>query len=635
VAALAVALVFGLTTVASGRPFAVLIDPDEPPAALGACLALAALLVAGVDAAAIWRFSPRAMAAGWILLLVAAAWGWGWTGRRAGPRGRAVVLALVALAAAVPLLLLPVPFDTDAQGFGMLALAVRDGGTLNTLAPWRPAIAYLYSPGALVIFASLSAILRVSMPAAMMGVCHATMVLIVWTAWTFGEELGDRSRDGRDRWAWAAGVSAAASGGLWTALMDSHYTAILGLLFVVACVTALFRYLRTGRPADAAAAAITMAATLVVQADSAMVLAFGLASLAAAGWIRQPRAVRRRWALVLAIVPLCAGLAVTPWLAREWPLIRAGVRSPYVASLSHWRQLIVYQGVVWPALAVIGAVIWARSRTWAIVMAVWFAAVAESSLGGWIEGALPEAARSLLRFNYPYSLAWHGPIVPSIALGAGALVWGLERTGRPVPAPGWRSVAAGAALAALVVGFNGPLLAATRSRVALQGAFSSANDVRAMVWLRDHTPRSARVLNYPGDYDGRRDWEAHWAPVVSERDCVYFRMQPFFTERPRMVRTAGRGLASAVAEQESLLAFWRDPADRSNERLLRAHAIDYVLVPEWMADPSSLSRSWRWQPPATLAGAASTPDRAPYLEVAYRAGGARVYRLRDAGGSTH
>jgi hypothetical protein len=56
-----------------------------------------------------------------------------------GPRELAF-FTMVAIIFAAPALTLPVPLDTDAQGFGYLALALRDGGSLTTLAPYHPEI---------------------------------------------------------------------------------------------------------------------------------------------------------------------------------------------------------------------------------------------------------------------------------------------------------------------------------------------------------------------------------------------------------------------------------------------------------------------------------------------------------------
>lgn len=169
-------------------------------------------------------------------------------------------------------------------------------------------------------------------------------------------------------------------------------------------------------------------------------------------------------------------------------------------------------------------------------------------------------------------------------------------------------------------------------RAPFQGALASRNDVAAMRWLRRNSAPEARVLNYPGNLPAMRDWEGHWAPVLTERDCVYFRMQPFFLDDPRW--GVPGALAAAHREQREMLAFWRDPgAPPQAERLAEA-GIRYVLVPEAVADPSSLDDAWRGRPPALLDGVSPPALEAGFLEPVFRAGGAIVYRVIAPGRGT-
>ena len=58
----------------------------------------------------------------------------------------------------------------------------------------------------------------------------------------------------------------------------------------------------------------------------------------------------------------------------------------------------------------------------------WLVSTLEFGLFGLLARAWPTAMEPLSRFAYPFSIAWHGPIIPYMVLGAGALVW------LPVPA---------------------------------------------------------------------------------------------------------------------------------------------------------------------------------------------------------
>ena len=625
----ALALALGVGVAASGW-VRVRRVPAAPPA-LTCVLVLAAIVVLTVDisAAAGFRLAvPVAATAavaivGWIRRSPAT------DGTRAATWASAATLPVTALVLALPVILLPVPLDTDAQGFGHLALAIRQGGTLDSLTPWHPEIRYLYAPGALVVFATLSALLpALSLAEVMLGAAHLTALLFVWLAWELGEELG-RSAAGVPSPAWAPAMALAAgtSIGLWTALLDAHYTAVLGLVFALATVTALWRFLRTRAHAHAGQASLALAGVLVTHADTAVILTLGLGALLVLGrWAADYPLNAWRLAGIAAIGVL--GLAlVTPWVLRIWPLLTSDVRSPFPVSATHWRQLVLTQGVLWPLLAIVGAAYALPARPlWALTMVGWLIGVLELSTLGWLERLLPGVAAAMVsRFNFPFSLAWHGPIIPCMALGASLLVRAAARVGaRPLSVwlrRGLVAVSMAAGLAALLAG---PLLTESRRIVGFHGAFASASDVAAMRWLRAHADPAARILNYPGDPIGRRDWEGHWAPVIAERDAVYFRWQPFFV----VDGTSGLDPRGAVrVEQRELLEFWRDPADPAHaERLRKAH-ITHVLVPEVVGDPDSWRRAWRWRAPALLPDARSRVSEAPYLRRAFHAGGTAVYEL--------
>jgi len=276
-------------------------------------------------------------------------------------------------------------------------------------------------------------------------------------------------------------------------------------------------------------------------------------------------------------------------------------------------------GGVIVVLAVIGALSSARRRSPATLLAlVWLIAIVEFSTLGLLERAFPALLAPLLKYDYPFSLAWHGPIIPYTILGGSGLLWLADRRGaaradwlaRRLAYP---AVALGAvALLVIVVAFD-PLLAASKEAgVRFYGAFSSSADVAAMQWLRDHTPPDARVLNHPGPHEG------DWAPVIAERDTVFFRPQPFF-----------RGTARADAEQDALRAFWRDPADAAQQAALLAAGVRYVLVPQVFANPDALADMVRWRPPLDEAAsyAAEKVADAPYLRLVFDRDGARVYEV--------
>ncbi|MFN7211187.1 MAG: hypothetical protein ACK4P1_12495, partial [Aggregatilineales bacterium] len=149
--------------------------------------------------------------------------------------------------------------------------------------------------------------------------------------------------------------------------------------------------------------------------------------------------------------------------------------------------------------------------------------------------------------------------------------------------------------------------------IQLFGAFSSHADVEAMLWLSRNTRSDALILNHPGLH------EADWAPIIAQRNTVFFRGQPFFSNTERV-----------EAMWEDFRAFWRDPRDPAHRALLERYGVDYVLVPQLFGQPDSFERMFRWRPPLpeyTVYDVAALAEL-PYLELVFERDGARVYRVR-------
>ncbi len=525
-------------------------------------------------------------------------------------------LAVVAAVFGAVVLLLPVPLDTDAQGFGYLAVTLRDGEDYTTLAPWHPEIDYLYAPGYIGFVAHLSARLDIGIHTLQLAFSAVTAVLFVWLAYDLGCELGDR-RTGRGLM-----LASLVGVGMITAFMDSHFTALLALLFSLAFLTFVMRFLATWRWSSALFAAICLAGVPLSQPDVTLALLMGFAPWLIVVWLSKPRPSLRDWLVIATVIPLVALGIVAPWLLSINDLLDSGIESPFVVESTHWRTMVLMHGGVIVGLAAIGALagLW-RRRPAALLMAVWLVAIVEFSTLGLLEENFPDLMEPLLKYDYPFSLAWHGPIIPYTVLGGLGLVWLADRLGgeafdRLVAAiaPLVLMLAAVGIVAAIV--FFDPLLEASKEveEIDFFGAFSSEADVAAMEWLRDNTPEDARVLNHPGPHEG------DWAPVISERDTVYFRPQPFF-----------RDTRWAEAEQELFRAFWHDPLqdEEDFQALLAEAGIRYVLVPQVFGDPTSFDDALRWRRPLDEAATyLSAPlDEVPFLQLVYEQDGAQVYEV--------
>lgn len=527
-----------------------------------------------------------------------------------GPRDLLFFL-LAAVLIILPVAALPVPLDTDAQGFGYLGLMARLGGGFDTLAPFHPEITYLYAPGFSALIAYLSQQLGQGLHHVQMAVGAVLAFMLVLLAYDFGAELQDK-RLGR-----AMALCMLIGTGMLTAYMDSHFTTLLALVFAFAFFIYVLRYLRNHKIADVIAAGLLLGAVALCHPDTTIILGLGYAPFLLTMWLGSPRPTFRVWLALLVVVPLVAVLGILPWLVHIRPLLGGDIASPFERDPNHWHVMILYHGVIIVPLAVIGAVIGLRRRNLAALLAVgWLIMVLDFSTTGVLESLFGGLLAPVLKYDYPFSIAWHGPIIPYSILGGMGLLWLWDRFGE-------RRL--GAALhrfapAALVIGViallgvyaaRNELLAWSKGRVGFYGAFSSHADVAAMEWIRANTPPEARLLNHPGPH------EADWVPVIAERDSVYYRPQPFF-----------RGDEASLAEQERLRAFWENPADPANAALLQEAGIDYVIVPQVVTDPASIATMYRWRAPFTEAlPMRSGVAGAPYLRLVFDQDGAQVYEV--------
>lgn len=530
-----------------------------------------------------------------------------------GPRDL-LLFGFAALLFIVPALTLPVPLDTDAQGFGYLALSARMGGGFQTLAPFHPEISYLYAPGFSALTAYLSGQLEQGLQDVQIAVGAVLSLMMVLLAYDFGTEFRDK-RLGR-----AMAVAMIGGVGLFTTFMDSHYTTLLALVFGFAFINFSLRYLHHRMVADAVASGLMLGAVILCHPDTTIILALGYVPWLVTMWWGKPRPTVASWLVLLAGVPLLALLAISPWLLNIRDLLGADIVSPFSRDPNYWQVMILYHGVVIVPIAIVGAVVGLRQRNQAAILSVgWLLLILDFSTLGIIESVFGGLLAPILRYDYPFSIAWHGPIIPYTILGGMGLLWLWDRFAERrfgVALHRYAPAALGAviALALVALVFSSQLLSLTKGLVGFYGAFSSESDVQAMEWLKVNSAADARILNHPGPH------EADWVPVVSERDSVYYRPQPFF-----------QGDEASLEEQERLRAFWEDPASPANAALLADAGIDYVIVPQIVTNPQSIETMFRWRPPFTEATAMrSSVADAPYLELVFDADGAQVYQLTRA-----
>ncbi|MEZ4667116.1 MAG: hypothetical protein R3E39_04220 [Anaerolineae bacterium] len=532
-----------------------------------------------------------------------------------GP-GDLLFFLFVALVFVIPALVLPVPLDTDAQGFGYLGLMARLGGGFKTLAPFHPEISYLYAPGFTTLIAYLSQQLNQGLHTVQISIGAVLGLLNVWLAYDLGSEIQDK-RLGR-----AMAVAMLAGIGLFTAYMDSHYTTLLGLVFALAFIINMLRFLRHPNAPDAVAGGLMLGALVLSHPDTTIILALGYVPWLVTMWFGKPRPTLRMW-LVLAIgVPLIALIAIAPWLLNMRDVLSSGIESPFIRSSENWKVMLLYHGVWIVPVAVVGAVVGFRRANQPTILALgWLVMIIEFSTLGLLERFFPALIEPLLRYDYPFSIAWHGPIIPYAILGGMGLLWLWDKWGTPrlsglVLQRGYAGLALLSLGAVLVLVFSPQLLAWSKGRVGFFGTFASAADVEAMEWLKHNSPTNSRVLNFPGAQKDNSH-ESDWVPVIAERDTIYYRWQPFF-----------RGNEASLEEQDSLRAFWLDPANPANLSLLRAANVSYVIVPQIINNPASIETMFRWRPPLPdqITMKSSLKD-ATFLNLVYEQDGAEVYQV--------
>ncbi|HVO41880.1 MAG TPA: hypothetical protein VMT34_04620 [Aggregatilineales bacterium] len=623
----------------AGAMLAPALPTPSPRIGLGGALALAFVLNGAIFYAALFGWSTLVIDYVWFALVVGIFLGGtlsagmfraeasglnaytGWP----GPRELAFFLT-VGIVFTLPALILPVPLDTDAQGFGYLALMLRSGGTLTTLAPFHPEVGYLYSPALPVLAAYLSQQLHTNLGAVQLGIGAVLSLLFVWVAYDFGNEVDpDESR----RLGIAMAVCALIGTGLLTADLDSHYSALLGLTFALAFLTFVMRFHREGKRGDFLGAALTLGGVVLAQPDMTIILGLGYATWLVITGIQvifPPRVSGRgrlpaliRWLAMAFGIPLTTLIGIGPWVIAIAPLLGGTIQSPFVIDTPpHLLVLVAYQGGIIVLLALVGiAIAVRRRRPVDLLMIVWLVLVVDFSSLGIIQAILP--GLPIFKYDYPFSIAWHGPIIPYSYLGATGLLWIIDRVGRQRAVRWIRAVSLPAMtlvilMAGLTLSNSDAVLAASKKTpIRFYGAFASAADLQAMEWIAQNTPPNVLILNHPGPQEG------DWVPVISGRDTVYFRRQPFF-----------RGTDSVYARQDALQAFWRHPADPANRVLLARYGIQYVIVPQAITRPDSVATDFRWRPPLPeVQSFGPIPPSVPYLELVANFDGAQVWRVRD------
>lgn len=521
-----------------------------------------------------------------------------------------LMVMLISVVYLAPAFLIPVPFDTDAQGFGLLIATVRSSGSISTLAPFYPLVGWYYSPAYFLFGAHLADLTGVGIHTVMLGFSHILSLGVIAGIGALGSRLGGRSSG------WWAAITAAGGVALFTTLMDSAYTNVFGMWLTTTFMWMLGEALRTGKCRDTLLAGMCLSAVLLGHPDSILHLLLAYILFYGSAFLVRPRFSLAQYFRLTVIIPALGLLLSLPWLLQTWPLVgKIDVHERQFPQLHHLFWLFSINGG-WVPLAALFGVWWAaRRRHWLDIWSLtWVLPIVEISSLGNLDALSRRSALDPLQIMYPLGVAWHSTIIPFSLLAVRGLRPIGEWVAYRIRWKAWLSRGLALALLGCLLGIalSGWIVTWSKTVVPpITGAVASHADVEAYRWLGANSPTSAKVLNYPGRYEGQ------WVPVIAERESVYIRDQLFYID------------ANALREwQQDMSGAFLDPASEGAYELMHEHGIDYVVVPQWLNRPDLLSTQLRWREPERLPQQSDFSD-AEYLGLAADFDGAQVWQVKD------
>lgn len=532
----------------------------------------------------------------------------GWT----GPQDL-LFFALVIGVFMVPLAILAVPAGLNAPITAYLTLAVREGGSFLSLAPFEPDTMLVFSPGFHALTAYLSGQLEQAIPMVQFAVAAVIAVVSVWTAYDLGGELDDKPL-GR-----AMAATLLGSLSLIGLFISGEFTAMTALLFAFAFMVYTLRFLRHPNRMDLIAGGLMLGAVLYANGAFFLIVLMAYIVWLGTAWIvranrrNDPTLTPRTWLGLALGIPGVALLGTAPWIADILPLLGRwdGLPSPdqvFFDVLLTWNGIWVYPvALVGLVAAFAGNIPGTRhAATWSLG---WLIIVFDIAVTGLIARIFPFVDQ----FINPGFAAWYGPIIPLTVLGGiGLLVIarGLPQSWHAFSRQRFYWIGAGALAIMLVIGFaHGTIFQWMRANGLSQNSiYATSADVDAMRWVALNTPEDAVVLNYP--------LEGIWAAAITERDVIH---------KPA---TANAIYTTALTSRALLDGFWRDPVSSQAQSVLAREGIDYIVVPQIVSDPTAYNTAYRFIAPAT-ADAITNPRRADYVDVVYENNGALVLQMNS------
>lgn len=532
-----------------------------------------------------------------------------------------LLIVLIAAVYLIPAYLVPVPFDTDAQGFGLLIATVRSSGSITTLAPFYPEINWLYSPGYFLLGALITDITGAGIHEVMLGFSHLLSLGVIAGVGALAHSFGGQVRDNRliSSRGWWAALATAGGVALFTTLMDSAYTNVYGLWLTATFLWTLGHSLEHQSRLNLVISGLCLASVLLGHPDSIIHLLLAYLLFYATATFVIPSLTKKQYICMTVSIPFLGVLFSLPWLARILPLIsQIDVHERQFPQLHHLTWMLQINGVWVPILAALGLFLVVRRRNWLDVWsATWILPIIEISSLGNLDRLSRQTALDPMQVFYPFGVAWHATVIPLPLLAARVLeslgFW-VASSVRSVRWDRCLEIVVGVLILtfSLSVVFREPIIKWSKLAVKpITGAIVSEADISAYYWLRSNTPRDARLLNYPGRYEGQ------WVPVVTERYSVFFRDQLFYI-----------GAEAIRKKQATMVEAYLDPNSELAYDVLRRNSIAYVVVPQALSRSEIPSAQLRWKPAALLEQRSHFKD-APYLKLVADFDGAQVWQVQD------
>ena len=520
-----------------------------------------------------------------------------------------LLLALITLVYIGPAFVIPVPFDTDAQGFGLLITTVRASGSINNLAPFYPQVSWYYSPAFFLIGAELVDLTGAGVHEVMLGFSHLLSLGVIASVGALGMRMGGSTTG------WWAAIASAAGLSLYTTLMDSGYTNLLGIWLTATFLWMLGQVMRHKSGLTIAIAGVCLSAVLLGHPDSIIHLVLAYLCFYITAVFVRPRLSRKEYFRIMFFVPAIGVVVSLPWLLSTFSMLgQISVHERQSPQLHHLLWVFAINGGLIPLFALFGMWWAVRRRHWLDIWSIsWLVPIIEISSLGNLDALSRRTLIDPLQIFYPLGMAWHATIIPIALLAAR----GLEPIGYWIGSNKfWKTWLVASFSIILILGgvvlvMNKSIVSWTKGFVPkITGAVASPADVRAYQWLRDNSPLDSKVLNYPGRYEGQ------WVPVISERKAIYIRDQLFYI-----------GAEDLRNMQQAMEIAFLDPSSDKAYDLISKYEIDYVVVPQWLNVSGIDETNLRWREPDQLLQLSLFKD-ADYLNMVANFDGAQIWRVK-------